>query len=88
MLVTAPDHWHAPATIMACQAGKHVYVEKPCSHSPGEGELSIAAARKYNRIVQVLISICGKTRLQGAPTATTWFITIGIGSGIGEPAKR
>jgi predicted dehydrogenase len=53
LLVTAPDHWHAPATIMACQAGKHVYVEKPCSHNPREGELSIAAARKYNRIVQV-----------------------------------
>ena len=53
LLITAPDHWHAPATIMACQAGKHVYVEKPCSHNPREGELSIAAARKYNRIVQV-----------------------------------
>ncbi|MDR3143009.1 MAG: Gfo/Idh/MocA family oxidoreductase [Tannerellaceae bacterium] len=53
ILITAPDHWHAPATIMACRAGKHVYVEKPCSHSPGEGELSIAAARKYNRVVQV-----------------------------------
>ena len=53
LLIAAPDHWHAPATIMACQAGKHVYVEKPCSHNPREGELSIAAARKYNRIVQV-----------------------------------
>jgi predicted dehydrogenase len=53
LLVTAPDHWHAPATIMACQAGKHVYCEKPCSHNPREGELSIAAARKYNRIVQI-----------------------------------
>lgn len=53
LLITAPDHWHAPATIMACQAGKHVYVEKPCSHSPREGELMIEAARKYNRIVQV-----------------------------------
>lgn len=53
LLVTAPDHWHAPATILACKAGKHVYVEKPCSHSPHEGELMIEAARKYNRIVQV-----------------------------------
>jgi predicted dehydrogenase len=53
LLVTAPDHWHAPAAIMACQAGKHVYVEKPCSHNPREGELCIAAARKYNRVVQV-----------------------------------
>ena len=46
ILVTAPDHWHAPATIMACQAGKHVYCEKPCSHNPHEGELSLAPARK------------------------------------------
>jgi predicted dehydrogenase len=48
-----PDHWHAPLTIMACQAGKHVYVEKPLSHNPHEGEMALAAARKYNRIVQM-----------------------------------
>jgi predicted dehydrogenase len=48
-----PDHWHAPLTIMGCQAGKHVYVEKPLSHNPHEGELAIAAARKYNRVVQM-----------------------------------
>lgn len=48
-----PDHWHTPATIMACVAGKHVYVEKPLSHNPAEGEMAIKAARKYNRIVQM-----------------------------------
>lgn len=48
-----PAHWHAPATIMACQAGKHVYVEKPCSHNPHEGELMIKAARAHNRVVQM-----------------------------------
>src|SRR5690606_12861138 len=48
-----PDHWHAPLTIMACQAGKHVYVEKPMAHNPGEGEMAVAAARKYNRVVQM-----------------------------------
>jgi predicted dehydrogenase len=48
-----PDHWHAPAAIMACQAGKHVYGEKPCSHTPREGELMIEAARKYKRVVQI-----------------------------------
>ena len=53
ILICAPDHWHAPATIMACKAGKHVYVEKPCSHNPNEGELMIQAARKYNKVVQV-----------------------------------
>ncbi len=48
-----PDHWHAPAAIMSCVAGKHVYVEKPLSHNPAEGEMAIQAARKYNRVVQM-----------------------------------
>jgi len=51
--IATPDHWHAPLTIMGCQAGKHVYVEKPLSHNPHEGELAIEAARKYNRVVQM-----------------------------------
>lgn len=51
--IATPDHWHAPAGIMACAAGKHVYVEKPCSHNPQEGEWFIEAARKHNRIVQM-----------------------------------
>jgi predicted dehydrogenase len=51
--IATPDHWHAPMAIMGCQAGKHVYVEKPLSHNPHEGEMAIAAARKYNRIVQM-----------------------------------
>lgn len=49
----APNHWHAPATILGCSAGKHVYVEKPCSHNPREGELAVEAARKNNRVVQL-----------------------------------
>jgi len=53
LVIAAPDHWHAPATIIACSMGKHVYVEKPLSHNPNEGELVIQAARKYNRIVQM-----------------------------------
>lgn len=53
VVIAAPDHWHATATILACAAGKHVYVEKPISHNPREGELMIAAARKYSRVVQV-----------------------------------
>jgi predicted dehydrogenase len=50
--VAAPNHWHAPATIIACEAGKHVYVEKPCSHNPAEGEWAVQAARKHKRVVQ------------------------------------
>jgi predicted dehydrogenase len=52
LIIAAPDHWHAPAAIMACQAGKHVYVEKPCGHNPREGELLVEAARRTGRIVQ------------------------------------
>ncbi|HZT39623.1 MAG TPA: Gfo/Idh/MocA family oxidoreductase [Bryobacteraceae bacterium] len=48
-----PNHWHALATIWACQAGKDVYVEKPASHNIFEGRQMVKAARKYNRMVQV-----------------------------------
>jgi predicted dehydrogenase len=52
VLIATSNHWHAPLALMACKAGKHVYVEKPCSHNPREGELLIAAARKYDRLIQ------------------------------------
>jgi predicted dehydrogenase len=48
-----PNHWHALATIWACQAGKDVYIEKPACFNVFEGEQMVAAARKYNRIVQI-----------------------------------
>ena len=50
--VATPEHWHAPAAIMACDAGKHVYVEKPCSHNVREGRLLVEAARRNNCVVQ------------------------------------
>src|SRR5919199_2902914 len=53
LAIAAPDHWHAPATILAVQAGKHVYVEKPCGHDPHEGELLVRAQQKYQRVVQM-----------------------------------
>ncbi|WP_425619444.1 Gfo/Idh/MocA family protein [Anatilimnocola sp. NA78] len=53
LICAAPNHWHAPATILGCAAGKHVYVEKPCSHNPREGELAVEASRKHNRVVQM-----------------------------------
>ncbi len=52
VVVATPDHWHAPAAIMACDAGKHVYVEKPCSHNLREGRLLVEAARRNGVIVQ------------------------------------
>ncbi|MBC7924493.1 MAG: Gfo/Idh/MocA family oxidoreductase [Bryobacteraceae bacterium] len=51
--ISTPDHWHAPATILACDAGKDVYCEKPQSHNIREGRLMIDAARRNNRIVQI-----------------------------------
>jgi len=52
VVVATPNHWHALMAIMACQAGKHAYVQKPVSHSIWEGRQMVAAARKYRRIVQ------------------------------------
>jgi len=51
--IATPDHWHAIATILACQAGKDVYVEKPTSLTVREGRAMVNAARKHDRIVQV-----------------------------------
>jgi predicted dehydrogenase len=48
-----PDHWHTPGAILCCQAGKNVYVEKPLSHNPAEGEMLVAAMKKYGVLVQM-----------------------------------
>ena len=53
LLIATPDHWHAPMAILAAKAGKHVYVEKPCSHNPKEGEILVEVAAKYKRLVQM-----------------------------------
>jgi predicted dehydrogenase len=50
--IATPDHWHAIPTVLACEAGKDVYVEKPLAHNVREGRAMVAAARKHNRIVQ------------------------------------
>jgi len=51
--IATPDHWHAPMAIAALQSGKHVYVEKPCSHNPAEGEMLVRAQQKYRKLVQM-----------------------------------
>ncbi len=53
VFVAIPDHWHAPATWMALQAGKHVYVEKPCSHNPMESDLMVSMQKEYGKVVQM-----------------------------------
>jgi predicted dehydrogenase len=51
--IATPEHWHAPMAIAGLQAGKHVYVEKPCSHDPAEGAMLVDAQKKYGKLVQL-----------------------------------
>ncbi len=53
LAIGAPTHWHAIPTVLACQAGKHVYVEKPAGHNIAEGRAMLDAARRHDRVVQV-----------------------------------
>jgi len=53
VVMGTPTHWHAIPTVLACQAGKHVYVEKPAGHNIKEGQAMLSAARKYDKVVQV-----------------------------------
>lgn len=66
VIIATPDHWHAPATILACEAGKHVYVEKPCSHNIREGRLMVEAARRHHRVVQVGTQSRGTSHVRSA----------------------
>jgi len=99
--IATPNHWHAPATIMACAAGKHVYVEKPCSYTAEEGELAVRAARKYERVVQMgnqrrsrqpIIEAIGKLHsgvIGNVILARTWYHarreSIGVGKQVEIP---
>ncbi|MGI9545689.1 MAG: Gfo/Idh/MocA family oxidoreductase [Flavobacteriaceae bacterium] len=53
IFIATPEHWHAPMAIAGLQAGKHVYVEKPCSHNPAENDMLISAQKKYGKLVQM-----------------------------------
>ncbi|MCC7424222.1 MAG: Gfo/Idh/MocA family oxidoreductase [Planctomycetaceae bacterium] len=66
VVVSTPDHWHAVMTILACQAGKDVYVEKPASQTLQEGDRMIAAARRYGRVVQTGIQQRSGAHFQSA----------------------
>jgi predicted dehydrogenase len=79
LIIAAPDHWHAAATILALDAGKHVYVEKPSGHDAGEDELIVAAARKHPNL---------KVQLGTQARSGTHFIEaleLVRGGGIGTP---
>ena len=51
--IATPDHWHTPMAIAGLQAGKHVFLEKPCSHNPAEGAMLVQAQQKYRKLVQM-----------------------------------
>jgi len=94
--IATPDHWHAPMAIAALEAGKHVYVEKPCSHNPAEGEMLITAQRKYGKLAQMgiqqrssphTIEIVEKIHngLIGRPYfAKAWYNNVRKSMGIGK----
>src|SRR5664280_2757575 len=101
--IATPEQWHAPMAIAGLQAGKHVYVEKPCSHNPAEGALLVEAQRKYGKLVQMgtqqrssphTIEIIQKIHdgaIGRAYFARCWYAntrkSIGIGKEIPIPAE-
>jgi predicted dehydrogenase len=96
--IASPDHWHTPMAIAGLQAGKHVYVEKPCSHNPAEGALLVEAQKKYGKVVQMgtqqrssphTIEIVGKIHgglIGRAYYAKAWYSNTRKSIGYGKPA--
>jgi predicted dehydrogenase len=96
--IATPDHWHTPMAILGLKAGKHVYVEKPCSHNPAEGALLVQAQQKYGKLVQMgtqqrssphTIEIIDKIHngLIGRPYyAKCWYSNTRKSIGTGKPA--
>jgi predicted dehydrogenase len=96
--IATPDHWHTPMAIAGLQAGKHVYVEKPCSHNPAEGVMLVEAQRKYGKLVQMgtqqrssqyTIKIVEKIRsgIIGRPYyAKAWYSNVRKSIGVGKEA--
>jgi len=94
--IATPDHWHMPMAIAGLQAGKHVYVEKPCSHNPAEGEMLAQAQQKYRKLVQMgtqqrssphTIEIVEKIRtgVIGRPyLAKAWYVNVRKSIGTGK----
>jgi predicted dehydrogenase len=94
--IATPEHWHTPMAIMGLQAGKHVYVEKPSSHNPYEGELLVQAQKKYDKLVQLgsqqrssehTIEIIGKIKegLIGKPYfGKCWYSNTRKAIGVGK----
>ena len=99
VIIATPDHWHALTMVMACQAGKDVYVEKPLSLTIEEGRRMVNAARKHNRVVQVGTQQRSAKHFQVATQMVrdgkigkvarvhTWNYDLEYPNGIGNPAN-
>src|SRR5258707_10048399 len=97
VIIATPDHWHAIPMIMACEAGKDVYVEKPLSHTLAEGRKMVQAAAKHNRIVQVgtqqrsgehfqkAVELVHSGKIGKVTLAETWIHSNGWPEGMGNP---
>ena len=98
LVIATCNHWHAPAAILGCAAGKHIYVEKPCSYNPHEGELMVQAARNNKRLVQMGnqrrsyekiiegINLVRNGELGRAYLAQSWYTNNRESIGKGKPA--
>jgi len=96
--IATPDHWHTPMAVLGLKAGKHVYVEKPSSQNPREGELLVAAQKKYGKLVQVgdqqrssdytirMIQQIHDGLIGEAYMAKSWYVNTRGSMGIGKPA--
>ena len=96
--IATPDHWHTPMAIAGLRAGKHVYVEKPCSHNPAEGVMLVEAQKKYGKLVQMgtqqrssqyTIDIVEKIHsgIIGRPYyAKAWYSNVRKSIGVGKEA--
>jgi predicted dehydrogenase len=96
--IATPDHWHAPMAILGVEAGKHVYVEKPCSHNPAEGVMLIEAQRKYGKLIQMgtqqrssphtieIVKRIQSGEIGTAYLAKAWYVNTRKSIGHGKPA--
>jgi len=101
--IATPDHWHAPMAILGLQAGKHVYVEKPCSHNPAEGVMLVEAQKKYGKMVQMgtqqrssphtieIVDRIHNGEIGRAYMAKAWYVntrkSIGVGKEVPVPEQ-
>lgn len=97
--IAMPDHWHMPAAMLALQAGKHVYIEKPGSHNPAEADLLTEAVQKYGKVVQMGNQRRSWPRVREAMNelhsgtlgrvyyARTWYSNTRPSIGFGKPAS-